>query len=103
MEVIKKRKHEKYSLERKLEIIISIENGKKLSQVAEELKIPKSTLGTWLAKQKDTIRDSVSRGNKKASRTFFYYFFLFFCFFCSYVFYLHPMFYFFSFPSIIII
>ena len=43
----KKRKHEKYSLERKLEIVRLIENGKKLSHVAEELKIPKSTLLEW--------------------------------------------------------
>ena len=62
-----KRKHVSFSNQDKLSFIQKIEKGTKLTHLAEEAKIPKSTLGTWL-KNKDRIQAAVEQGNTKGKR-----------------------------------
>ena len=62
-----RKKLEKYSIEKKLEVITAIECGKKLCKVAEETGIPKSTIGTWSSKKKE-LREAANRGIKKSFR-----------------------------------
>ena len=59
---------EKYSIEKKLEVITAIESGKKLCKVAEKKTgTPESTISTWLSKKKE-LREAVNRGIKKSFR-----------------------------------
>lgn len=57
-----KSKQSSYDLNFKISVIEAVQNGKKCSQVAEEFKIPRSTLSTFL-RDKDKIYASIASGS----------------------------------------
>jgi transposase-like protein len=62
-----KKHHAKFSMEEKLKFINIVESGKKLSHVAKDHNIPKSTIGTWM-KEKEKIKTAVEKGGNKTCR-----------------------------------
>lgn len=61
------KKRRNYSNNDRLALILQIEAGKSASQLAQEEKIPKSTVFTWL-KDKDKIKQSVKNGQMKTKK-----------------------------------